>query len=72
MADEINLDVAAAKRALWMIVREWERMHEDLVKERTYTPRGCTQAVKDYMKVLEYRMSGNEPWSKITRGDSQC
>ena len=72
MAEEINLDVAAAKRVLWTIVREWERMHEDLVKERTYTPRGCTQAVKDYMKGLEYQRSGNEQWSKTTRRYSQC
>lgn len=47
LAEETNLNINAAKRVLWSIVREWELMHDDLATKRVAYPGGCSQAVKD-------------------------
>ncbi|KAL8699839.1 MAG: hypothetical protein Q9201_005771 [Fulgogasparrea decipioides] len=62
--DETGVDVAAAKKMLWVVTREWEGVFEDLVKERLEA--GCGQAVRYYMQGLEHQMSGNELWSSTT------
>lgn len=66
LADQTNLEIAAAKRVLWVMVREWETTQDQLVSEKLQTPEGCSEAAKLYMKGLEYQMSGNEQWSKTT------
>lgn len=64
LADETNLSIDASKRVLWSMIREWELVHEELVVELKQAD--CSEAVRDYMKGLEYQMSGNEQWSRTT------
>ncbi|TGJ88397.1 hypothetical protein E0Z10_g326 [Xylaria hypoxylon] len=59
-----SLNIEASRRVLWHMTREWEKVHDRLVKK--VESEGCRDAVKDYMKGLEYQMSGNELWSKTT------
>lgn len=59
-----GLDIAAAKRVLWAMTREWELTHDRMVASQQAS--GCSEAVSLYMKGLEYQMSGNELWSKTT------
>lgn len=66
VADEANLSTDASKRALWAFVREWELVHDELRAKREASPEGCSDAVKAYMKGLEYQMSGNKLWSQTT------
>jgi aristolochene synthase len=65
LAGETGLDVAAAKRVLWSMVREWEMVHDYLYAELLGLGK-CNTAVKQYIKGLEYQMSGNEIWSRTT------
>lgn len=66
LAEETHLGIAATKRVLWTMVREWERSHDQIVAEKLQAPRGCSESAELYMKGLEYQMSGNEQWSKTT------
>ncbi|KAI9168056.1 Aristolochene synthase [Paramyrothecium foliicola] len=59
-----SLDIDASRRVLWYMTREWEQVHDQLVADVEAS--GCRDEVKDYMKGLEYQMSGNELWSKTT------
>ena len=67
MATESDLNIAASKRILWVLCREWESVHQQLVASRKGDGRKCSAAVLDYMKGLEYQMSGNERWSHTTK-----
>ncbi|KAI1098798.1 Aristolochene synthase [Jackrogersella minutella] len=62
VAAETGLSVAATKSVLWHMVREWEMAHEDMCESLTTD----SQAVKDYIRGLEYQMGGNELWSETT------
>ena len=64
LADGTSLGIEASKRVLWYMTREWERVHDEIVARNIAD--GCSPAVKDYMKGLEYQMSGNELWSQTT------
>lgn len=66
VSQEGKISIPASKRVLWALVREWEIQHELLAAERIASVDGCSQGVKDYIKGLEYQMSGNELWSKTT------
>ncbi|KAI0179446.1 Aristolochene synthase from penicillium Roqueforti [Hypoxylon sp. FL1284] len=66
LAEEVGISTGASMRVLWSMCREWERLHQDLVKKRSAGPDNCTQALKDYLRGLEYQMSGNELWSSTT------
>lgn len=68
VADEASLDVAATKRVLWSMVREWELVHDAMAESlmRGVNGSGCSADMRVYIKGLEYQMSGNEPWSKTT------
>ena len=66
LEDDADLEPEAAKRILWYITREWEQNFDSLMMEKLAAPQGCSQMVKDYMKGLEYQMSGNETWSTTT------
>lgn len=61
---ETSLSFAATKRVLWVMVREWELVHDALC-ERIYE-QGCSQVVREYLRGLQYQMSGNELWSRTT------
>ncbi|KAI4115647.1 MAG: hypothetical protein LQ345_003804 [Seirophora villosa] len=65
-ADDTGCSVAAAKRILWVLCREWELEHLDLVARREASSDGCSDTLKAYMKGLEYIMGGNEVWSGYT------
>ncbi|KAH7213260.1 Aristolochene synthase from penicillium Roqueforti [Fusarium redolens] len=64
-----SLDIDATVRILWHMIREWEHIHDEIVAK--VEAEGCSDAVKRYMKGLEYQMSGNELWSKTTRRYSE-
>lgn len=64
MAEESALSVNASKRVLFLLCREWEAIHRQLVVRQSDK---CTPAVSAYMKGLEYQMSGNEQWSHTTK-----
>ncbi|KAI0195872.1 Aristolochene synthase from penicillium Roqueforti [Astrocystis sublimbata] len=64
-----SLDIDASRRVLTYMTWEWARVHDTLVAEVEAT--GCHEAVGEYMKGLEYQMSGNELWSKTTLRYSQ-
>ena len=66
VAESLNLSAAASKRVLWSMTREWELVHDELSVQAQKTLPDCSQHVKDYIKGLEYQMSGNELWSKTT------
>ena len=67
MADESDLSIAASKRVLWILCREWESVHQQLVAKREGDLKKASPAVLDYMKGLEYQMSGNRQWSHTTK-----
>lgn len=65
MAEESALSVPASKRVLFLLCREWEITHQQLVtkiESEKFTP-----AVSAYTKGLEYQISGNEQWSHTTK-----
>ncbi|KAL9622888.1 MAG: hypothetical protein Q9160_002814 [Pyrenula sp. 1 TL-2023] len=66
LAKEVRLDTESAKRVLWALVREWEVKHESMVYERS-AREDCGSDILNYMKGLEFHMSGNEAWSKATK-----
>ncbi|KAL8867312.1 MAG: hypothetical protein Q9198_008565 [Flavoplaca austrocitrina] len=66
-ADETGCSKAAAKRVLWVLCREWELEHLEMVAKREASLEGCSETLKSYMKGLEYILGGNEVWSRYTR-----
>lgn len=65
VSTETALDVAATKRILWSLVREWELVHDAMCESMIVAGSG-SQTVRDYMRGLQYQMSGNELWSRTT------
>ncbi|KAM7203153.1 Aristolochene synthase [Naviculisporaceae sp. PSN 640] len=67
VSEETSLEIAATKRVLWSMVREWEHVHDAMCEElERNMPGGCSPDVRAYMTGLEYQMSGNELWSRTT------
>lgn len=66
LAEEVGITTGAAKRVLWSMCREWERLHQDIVTKRIGGPDTCSNSLKEYLRGLEYQMSGNELWSRTT------
>jgi len=62
--EETGVGVEAAKKMLWLMTREWEEVFNGIVRENLESE--CGQVVEDYMRGLEYQMSGNELWSLTT------
>lgn len=58
------MDIEAAKRVLWSMVREWEHIHDRLARDICNTEHG--EVLSDYIMGLKYQMSGNEQRSKTT------
>ena len=65
-AQETGVTFEAAMRVLWILCRECELEHLDLVSKREAAVEGCVEDLKIYMKGLEYIMGGNEMWSSYT------
>ncbi|KAH9862934.1 hypothetical protein J1614_010747 [Plenodomus biglobosus] len=64
LAKGASVPTAAAKRVLYVLCREWEILHEELVAE--VLAKRDTPQLRAYMKTLEFQMSGNEIWSRTT------
>lgn len=64
LSSETALGIAATKRVLWSMVREWELIHEQMCQD--LFAHNSSQSVKDYVRGLQFQMSGNEQWSKTT------
>ena len=64
LAKETSLSIQASKRVLWSMTREWELVHDEMVAAQL--ARNVRSEVEQYMKGLEYQMSGNELWSTTT------
>ena len=66
-AQETGTSWEAAKRVLWILCREYELEHFELVAKREAAPGGCEADLKVYLDALEYVMGGNEHWSSYTQ-----
>ncbi|KAI6084941.1 Aristolochene synthase from penicillium Roqueforti [Hypoxylon rubiginosum] len=66
LAEEVGVTTNAAMRVLWSMCREWEKLHQDIVAKRIDDTGTCSISLKEYLKGLEYQMSGNELWSRTT------
>ena len=68
LAQDTGISYEAAKRVLWILCREWEIEHQQMVKEREANKElGCSQDLKDYLKGMELVLGGNEYWSSYTK-----
>lgn len=71
---DTGISYASAKRVLWVLCREWELQHLEMVKSREMDldltgleGKGeKDEDLRKYMKGLEYILSGNEKWSEYT------
>lgn len=66
LSAETSLSIPATKRVLWMMCREWEIRHRQLMSERCTSSVPCSGDLSMFMKGLEFQMSGNEIWSSTT------
>jgi aristolochene synthase len=68
LADQVGISSEAAKRVLWIMVRECEHAHKSLLARMDSSSPGLelSKDLKRYIEGLEYQMSGNEFWSKTT------
>lgn len=67
LADETSITYAAAKRVLWPLCREWEYEHDRLVNLRKQSSEfPPSENLLQYIRGLEYQISGNEQWSMTT------
>lgn len=48
-------------------IARWEHAHDTLCELQSRSPEGCSATEREYVKGLEYQMSGNELWSKTTK-----
>ncbi|KAK8872555.1 Aristolochene synthase [Apiospora arundinis] len=64
LCDDTQMSAEAAKRTLTYLCREWEDQHKALEKE--ILAKKDTPAIRQYIRGLEYQMSGNEIWSTFT------
>ena len=63
---EINFDIEATKRVLWVMIREWELIHTRPHADLLTSINGCREAIEEYIKGVEYQISGNEEWCETT------
>jgi aristolochene synthase len=63
-ADGAEVSATAAKRVLYALCREWEVRHKELEVEAL--AQRDSPELREYLKGLEYQMSGNEMWSRTT------
>ena len=66
MSIDAGISYSTAKRILWVLCREWEIDHREMVAKVMAGKRGADPTVKAYLKGLEYVLSGNEYWSGTT------
>lgn len=66
MADDTGIPYPAAKRVWWILCRERELHHQDLVAQHMASNPSCDEDLATYILSLEYAMGGNEVWSRTT------
>ncbi|XXG95498.1 hypothetical protein Hte_001762 [Hypoxylon texense] len=69
LADEGSLTTEASKRVLFAMVREWELTHcklAEVIRRDKRVAEDRKGFIVNYIKGLEYQMSGNEYWSART------
>lgn len=66
MADDTGIPYPAAKRVWWILCRERELHHQNLVAQHMASNPSCDEDLATYILCLEYAMGGNEVWSRTT------
>lgn len=66
MANQADLSVDSAKRILWAMCREWELHHRKLVASIEESVPDPSPALLEYLRGLEYEVSGHELWCHTT------
>ena len=66
MSIDAGVSYSTAKRILWVLCREWEIDHQEMVAKIVAGKGGADPILKTYLKGLEYVLSGNEKWSETT------
>ncbi len=66
MSIDAGVSYSTAKRILWVLCREWEIDHQEMVAKVLSDKGGTDPALKKYLKGLEYVLGGNEYWSETT------
>lgn len=66
MSKDAGVSYSTAKRILWVLCREWEIDHQEMVAKARGGKGGDDPALKMYLKGLEYVLGGNEYWSETT------
>ena len=66
MSIDAGVSYGTAKRILWVLCREWEIDHQEMVAKVLEGKGGSDPALKLYLKGLEYVLGGNEYWSETT------
>ncbi|KAF2492611.1 Aristolochene synthase in complex with 12,13 Difluorofarnesyl diphosphate [Lophium mytilinum] len=68
LADQVQVSIEVSKNLLWVMVREYEFVHRDLVDGKNALFPGLVLKgdLRHYVDGLQYQMSGNELWSKTT------
>ena len=66
MSLDAGVSHSSAKRILWVLCREWEIEHQEIVTKTVSSEAGANQIIVKYLKGLEYVLGGNEYWSETT------
>ena len=66
MSIDAGVSYSTAKRILWVLCREWEIDHQEMVAKMVAGKGGADPTLKMYLKGLEYVLGGNEYWSETT------
>ena len=66
MSMDAGVSYNTAKRILWVLCREWEIDHQEMVAKVVAGKGGADATLKMYLKGLEYVLGGNEYWSETT------
>ena len=66
MSIDAGVSYSTAKRILWVLCREWELDHQEMVAKVVAGKGGADATLQKYLKGLEYVLSGNEYWSTTT------
>ena len=66
MANDAGVSYTTAKRILWVLCREWEIDHQEMVAKVMTGKRGGDPTLQKFFKCLDYAIGGNEYWSETT------
>lgn len=66
MSIDAGVSHHTAKRILWVLCREWEIDHQEMVAKVLSGKGGADPNLAMYLKGLEFVLGGNEYWSETT------